>query len=138
MTTLTTTTTVSDDLRDMIGDGLDGYNLEKAGPPDERTLWIVARDDDGAVAGGLKGKSQFAWLFVDWLWIRADRRGQGIGHRLLAEAEAEARARGCAGIYLGSFTFQAPDYYKRAGYSEFGRIDGFPPGHALVFLLKRL
>lgn len=138
MTTLTTTTTVSDDLGDLIGDGLDAYNLEKAGPPDERMLWIVARDDDGSVAGGLKGKSQFAWLFVDWLWIRADRRGQGIGHRLLAAAEEEARARGCAGVYLGSFTFQAPDYYKRAGYSEFGRIDGFPPGHALVFLLKRL
>ena len=79
-----------------------------------------------------------SWLFVDWLWIRDDRRGQGIGGRLLAAAEAEARARGCGGIYLGSFTFQAPDYYKRAGYSEFGRIDGFPPGHALVFLLKRL
>lgn len=85
-----------------------------------------------------EGQEPVFLLFVDWLWIRADRRGQGIGGRLLAAAEAEARARGCAGIYLGSFTFQAPDYYKRAGYSEFGRIDGFPPGHALVFLLKRL
>ncbi|HHZ08653.1 MAG TPA: GNAT family N-acetyltransferase [Rhizobiales bacterium] len=138
MTTLTTTTSVSDELSDLIGDGLNGYNREKAGPPDERMLWIVARDEDGSVAGGLKGRSEFAWLFVDWLWIRAERRGQGIGGRLLAGAEAEARARGCAGIYLGSFTFQAPDFYKRAGYSEFGRIDGFPPGHALVFLMKRL
>ncbi len=138
MASLTTSTSVPDELADMIGDGLDAYNLEKAGPPDEAMLWIVIRDDDGAVAGGLKGKSQYSWLFVDWLWIRADRRARGIGSRLLAQAETEARARGCAGIYLGSFTFQAPDFYKRAGYSEFGRIDGFPPGHALVFLLKRL
>lgn len=58
MASLTTTTEVSDALRDIIGDGLDGYNLEKAGRPDEAMLWIVARDDDGSVAGGLKGKSQ--------------------------------------------------------------------------------
>lgn len=138
MTTLTTTTSVPDEVEDLIGEGLNGYNRERAGPSDERMLWIVARDDDGVVSGGLKGRSEFAWLFVDWLWIRADRRARGIGSRLLAQAETEARARGCAGIYLGSFTFQAPDFYKRAGYSEFGRIGGFPPGHALVFLLKRL
>lgn len=138
MTSLTTTTSVADDVAELIGDGLNGYNRENAGTADERMLWIVARDEDGSVVGGLKGRSEFAWLFVDWLWIQADRRGQGIGRRLLAAAEAEAMARRCAGVYLGSFTFQAPDFYKRAGYSEFGRIEGFPPGHALIFLLKRL
>lgn len=138
MASLTTSTAVPDEIADLIGDGLDAYNLEKAGPPDEAMLWIVARDEDGSVAGGLKGKSQYSWLYVDWLWVRADRRGQGIGSRLLAEAEAEARTRGCAGLYLASSSFQAPDFYRRAGYSEFGRIDGFPPGQALVFLLKRL
>ena len=51
MALLTTMTEVPDALRDLIGDGLDAYNLEKAGPPDERMLWIVARDDDGAGAG---------------------------------------------------------------------------------------
>lgn len=137
MASLTVATTVPDEVAELIGGGLNGYNHERAGPSGETMLWIVARDENGAVAGGVKGKSEYSWLFVDWLWIRADQRGQGLGSRLLAAAEAEARARGCAGIYLGSFTFQAPDFYKRAGYVEFGRIDGFPPGQALVFLLKR-
>ena len=137
MASLTVATTVPEEIADLIGEGLNGYNHERVGPSGETLLWIVARDENGAVAGGVKGKSEYSWAFVDWLWIRADQRGQGLGRRLLAAAEAEARARGCAGIYLGSFTFQAPDFYRRAGYVEFGRIDGFPPGQALVFLLKR-
>ena len=45
--------------------------------------------------------------------------------------------RGCAGVRLDTTSFQAPDFYKRHGYTEFGRIDGYPPGHARIWLMKR-
>jgi hypothetical protein len=47
-------------------------------------------------------------------------------------------ARSQKGIWLDTFSFQAPEFYKRLGYSEFGRIDGYPENEARLFFVKRL
>ena len=33
---------------------------------------------------------------------------------------------------------QAPDFYQRSGYVEYGRIEGYPRGHAEVHFVKYL
>jgi GNAT superfamily N-acetyltransferase len=138
MVTLTVGTSVGEEVRDLVGSGLDEYNAGHAGPHNLEDLWIVARDDAGAVQAGLKGKSEYSWLFVDWLWVSPPHRNRGIGARLLGKAEEIARGRGCIGVHLGSLTFQAPDFYRRQGYEEVGRVEDFPPGHALVLFKKLL
>ena len=138
MESLTVSSAVAPEVEDLIGDALDEHNAASAGPQNAEPLWIVARDAAGTVVGGIKGRSGYGWLFVDWLWVARDSRSRGLGARLLDEAEARAAGRGCVGVYLGSFTFQAPDFYKRRGYEEFGRLDGCPPGAALVWLKKQL
>jgi hypothetical protein len=35
-------------------------------------------------------------------------------------------------------SFQAPDFYRKLGYEEFGRLDDFPPGHSRLFFRKNL
>ena len=80
----------------------------------------------------------YEWLFVNWLWVAEAYRKQGVGSRLLMSVEGVARENGCRGLYLDTFTFQAPEFYKRHGFREFGRIDGFPPGHSRIWLLKTL
>ena len=37
-------------------------------------------------------------------------------------AEAEAIRRGCFGAFLNTDAFQAPAFYERLGYREFGRL----------------
>ena len=56
----------------------------------------------------------------------------------MRRAEDEARRRGCRGIWLDSFTFQAPGFYQRLGYEIFGALDDYPPGDKRCFLRKRL
>jgi ribosomal protein S18 acetylase RimI-like enzyme len=57
---------------------------------------------------------------------------------LLAEAERIAQERGCIGAQLDTMSWQALTFYERHGYSVFGVLDNFPPGHRKYFLKKSL
>jgi GNAT superfamily N-acetyltransferase len=72
------------------------------------------------------------------LWVREDVRGHGYGSRLLSAAEVEARRRGCSVIMLSTFSFQAPDFYRRHGFEVAGGIPDCPPGHTNYFFVKWL
>jgi GNAT superfamily N-acetyltransferase len=73
------------------------------------------RDDaSGEVVGGLFGRKYYGWLFVELLFVPEQGRRQGLGSRMLAEAEAFARSKGCIGVWLDTFSFQAPDFYPRS------------------------
>jgi ribosomal protein S18 acetylase RimI-like enzyme len=117
---------------------LGDYNTGHVGPAKHVPLWIFARDTTGKIQGGVRGQTYWSWCSIDVLAVAEPYRRQGIGSRLLAKAEEIARARGCAGIRLDTTTFQAPDFYRRHGYTEFGRIDDHPPGHARLWFMKRL
>ncbi|MGB7097037.1 MAG: GNAT family N-acetyltransferase, partial [Anaerolineales bacterium] len=78
------------------------------------------------------------WFYLDLMWIKDDLRGRGYGQRLLTLAEDEARQRGAKNAYLDTFSFQAPDFYKKYGYKVFGELQDFPPGHHRYFMTKKL
>lgn len=120
-----------------VGQALAAEIAAQFGPREERPLSILAEDADG-VAGGLLGATHWGWCYIRQLWVRPDRQRQGLGRQLLAEAEALARSRGCAGLYVDTFDAGAASFYERAGYGRFGRIEDFPPGHARIFLSKSL
>ena len=101
-------------------------------------LAFVIQDERGAIAGGLWGRSYYHWLYIDVLFVPPSLRGQQVGTELLRLAEATARQRGCIGVWLDTFTFQAPDFYPRHGYVPFGRIDAYPGEHHRIFFTKRL
>lgn len=125
-----------EEVQRLIDNGLDSFNAERYGPDNAQNLWALAHDDDGNVVGGLKGRTFYSWLFIDWLWVSPVARGHGVGSDLIARAEEAARERECVGAYVDTFSFQAPDFYRQNGYEEFGRIDGLPPGHACIWLKK--
>jgi len=119
-------------------EGLRAHNEARVGDPGYSPLHVLLRDEGGEVRGGLAGDVYFGWLFVRYLWVAEEHRGGGYGERLLGEAEDEARSRGCHAVWLDSFSFQAPGFYRRLGFHEFGRLDDYPAGHARHFLWKPL
>lgn len=99
-------------------------------------LGLFLRGKDG-VAGGLFGETYAGWLFIRYLWLSAPLRHQRLGTGLLRLAERRAVERGCHAAHVDSFSFQAPEFYRRQGYEEFGRLP-YPPRGERVFLRKRL
>lgn len=99
---------------------------------------MLVRNDQGEILGGLYGRFFYQWLFIELLSVPEQGRGQGIGSRLMQMAEDMAREKECIGIWLDTFDFQAPQFYKKLGYSELGQIVDYPPGHKRFFFQKRL
>jgi len=120
-----------------IGKGLLAFNEATVGKANYWRLTITVRDK-GRVVGGLAAESYWGWMYVNLLWMQERYRSKGWGASLLKAAESEARKRGVHHVYLDSFTFQAPGFYKKLGYREFGRLKRFPAGHERVFLTKAL
>jgi hypothetical protein len=52
--------------------------------------------------------------------------------------EEEATRRGCKYAYLDTLSFQARGFYEKHGYTVFGELAHFPPGHRKYFLKKDL
>jgi ribosomal protein S18 acetylase RimI-like enzyme len=121
-----------------IGGGIGEYNEQHAGDDGSESLCFVLHTSDEEVAGGLIGATHYGWFYIDLLWVKEELRGSGYGHRLLTLAEEEARKRGAKNAYLDTFSFQAPDFYKRHGYEVYGELRDFPPGHQRYFLTKQL
>jgi GNAT superfamily N-acetyltransferase len=120
-------------------EGLSVFNEPFAGPHGYRPLnLVVRRAGEEAPAGGLIGFTLYRWLFIRYLYLPEDLRRGGLGAGLLRRAEEECRARGCIGLWLDTFDFQARPFYLKQGFVEFGTLPDQPPGHCRHFLMKRL
>ena len=122
----------------VIGGGISNYNKQQAGDDEGQNLCFVLRTPDQEVVGGVIGSTHWDWFYINLMWVKEELRGQGYGHRLLTLAEDEARKRGAKNVYLDTFSFQAPDFYKQHGYQVFGELHNFPVGHQRYFLTKQL
>jgi predicted N-acetyltransferase YhbS len=111
-------------------------------PSDAQPLTLVARNPAGEMMGALIGATSYGWLLVKMLWVAEDLRGRGLGARMMAEAEALARSRGCHGAWLDTSSARAEHFYMRLGYQPFGILQNEPGekplAHRRSFLAKRL
>jgi GNAT superfamily N-acetyltransferase len=119
-------------------DAIDAFNYDATGFRDGRWLTAFLRDDAGRMIAGVSGFTWGGYAKVEYLWIAEPHRRSGLGTRLLAAAEAEARARGCALIVLDTHDFQAPGFYAKLGYERCGRVEGTPRGSGQTWFRKSL
>jgi ribosomal protein S18 acetylase RimI-like enzyme len=125
-----------DALEKLLDDELTAFNgtASGAGTPEEFSVRLD--DAAGEPAGGLTGWIWGELCAVDLLWVREDLRGAGWGSRLMRAAEEEGVRRGCTDMVVSTYTFQAPEFYRKLGFRETGRTPGVPGGHADVSFHK--
>lgn len=98
----------------------------------------VLEEPGGAIAGLIVLRAKSDHLLLDNVAVRPDRQGQGIGRRLIAFAEREARRLGYAELRLYTHATMTENIalYRRLGFVETGR--GQEAGYDRVFMTKRL
>lgn len=131
--------TDSDDpsIRAAIEAELGAHNQEMLGQTlDRHTLAVLLRGPDGGVAGGVWGSSSFGWLSVEQVFVPVAMRRRGMGGAMLTALEQAASRSGARGAR--ALSYQAPDFFRKHGYREYGRLDDCPPGFSDIALFKRL
>lgn len=123
---------------DVIIRSLTAYNEDTVGAADRIPLAVLIRDEQGHTIGGLSGYTSWGWLFTQLLFIPESLRGRGMAARLLDQAEAEARQRGCKGAWIDTFNPQALKAYRSQGYEIFGELPAFVGERTRTFLKKSL
>ena len=128
------------DIRQAIVAPLIRFNGERSGQTDVARPLVLTLSLPGSneIIGGLWGATGRDYLHVDLLFVPEKARGSGVGRTLMQQAEEEALRRGCHGAWLDTYSFQARGFYEKLGYTVFGRLDDYSPGHSRFFLTKRL
>lgn len=113
------------------------------GPARERELYLGALADgqtgffvaeaDGELVGHVHVSVQDTppvpllkprrFAYIDEIVVKAAYRGRGVGHLLMKQAEAWARANGATAIELGVYEFnrEAQEFYRGLGYTTLYR-----------------
>ena len=123
----------------VVSDGVfqHGRALALAAGGDAATLACIVRED-GVVIAGASGRTEFARLFVEHLWVEAGRRGQGLGTQVLAALEAAAREAGCHDALIETLDARAARLYGRLGYVTLAVVPGYVGPFDRHILRKRL
>ncbi|MBB3129492.1 GNAT superfamily N-acetyltransferase [Paenibacillus rhizosphaerae] len=101
-------------------------------------LNLCVKDEEDRIIAGLNSAICWNWMEVDILWVEDEHRRSGHGKRLLEEAERIARTKHCTFIKLNTFSFQAPEFYKKYGYKEMAVIENAPLGSKHYYFIKEL
>jgi len=118
-------------------DALLEFNYRATGYRDGRSLCCFLREE-GQLIAGIDGFTWGGYARIEHLWVSEPYRGSGLGSRLFAAAEEEARSRGCTTVVLDTHSFQAPDFYRRRHYDEVGVTNDTPRGYSQVIFEKAL
>lgn len=99
---------------------------------------FIMRNEKQEIVGGLTTTSFWHSLRIDFLWVDSSMRGQRLAEKLMAQAEVYARSQIYRVMIVDTFSFQAPDFYRKQGFTEFGRVSNHPEGHSQHYFEKWL
>ena len=109
-----------------IGDLVRSYNRSKREAAECEPLNLYVEDEHGQLLAGLVAETFGNWLEIEYLFVKEELRGQGIGSQLLQQAESEAKKRNCRFAFVNTYQFQAPAFYQKYGYKKVFTMKDYP------------
>jgi len=118
---------------DGLEDRLYEANASRTGYEDAALLGFLA-EAQGQLVGAVAGYTWGGICELRQVWVHEVHRRKGLGEALMTEATREAKARGCAYVYLATHDFQAPGFYAKLGFKKVAEIPDKPLGHTEIVM----
>jgi ribosomal protein S18 acetylase RimI-like enzyme len=131
--------TITEDYYETVSELLYQHNLNNTKDIDSvnKPLEIILFEGK-TVIGGLYGRSIWGTLEIQKLAIAEEYKNKGLGKKLIEAAVEEARIRNCGYVSLNTFSFQAPEFYEKLGFTKIATESDFPKGHKRYYYRKIL
>ena len=128
---------ISNELEKRMSDSFVAYESSHGIDVNYKPFVITISDENDVVCGILNAYTAFAEIYIDDMWVDQASRGKGYGRKLLHALEEHFQGQGFNNINLVTSAFQAPEFYKKCGYSvEFIRINKQNPKLTKTFFIK--
>jgi GNAT superfamily N-acetyltransferase len=114
------------------------YNAAAINKYDGNLFTKIIRDQNSNIIAGISGWTWAMVSEISLLWVKAEYRKIGLGKMLLNAAEETIIKKGCSTILLRTYSFQAPLFYEKYGYTTVYILDDFPNGYKHYNLVKRI
>lgn len=114
------------------------FNVSKTNRNDGELFSKWIQDEMGERIAGITGWQWADACEITLFWVDAKHRHQGCGSLLLFSLEEDLKKTGCKLIFLRTYNFQAPEFYKKNGFLLQHLMIDFPPGYQSFFLVKKL
>lgn len=122
----------------VLNDGISDEAALKKNMDRIKPFRVYIKDANGKVLGGASGTIFYGSLYVDMLWLKEELRHQGLGKKLMMEAEKIGREQKCTFVTLNTMDWEALPFYQKLGYDiEFVR-EGYVNESRMYLLRKNL
>ncbi len=123
---------------DFIHEGFTRYGKQNNVTLNYDGFCFAAENAEGKITGVITGHAYYNEVYIGDLIVDEQCRGTGLGSRLVRTVENTYRGKGYDIVTLTTFGFQAPEFYKKLGYTvEFIR-ESRDPKLSKYFLKKDL
>lgn len=117
--------------------GLDEYNAGAASARSVNRVRAVYIES-GNVVAGVDATAYWGKLHIRLLWVHPDHQSKGLGSQLMGWAEEQGRKLDCTSAMVDTMSFQAPEFYAKLGYRQFGLSEGYEGGASRLYFEKEL
>ena len=112
---------------DFISQAFTDYAVKKDVILNFEEYCYIAQNDAGKIIGAITGRASYNEVHIGDLIVDEEYRGCNVGSELVRTVERDYGNRGYEKITLTTFGFQAPEFYKKLGYTlEYVREDNDP------------
>lgn len=120
----------------MLGEEFEKYAIKNDVICNYTPFAFVAKEED-KIIGLITGNSYYKEVHVGDLVVLEEYRKKHIGSKLMQEVEKHFMNKGFENINLTTYSFQAPEFYKKCGFKvEFIRESKENPKLNKYFLVK--
>lgn len=129
---------LTEDLKKQIYAGFSRHAKAMTGHDEKFPSRAFIATDKGSFAGAIVVELFWGALHLKYIYVEDEYRGKGVGSKLIESAVNYGKDNKCPFAFVETMSFQALDFYRKAGFElEFTRR-GFKHGTSFHYLRKSL